>query len=69
MLHWHFVFMCCSSTFLSHSNNMSFFLLFVFFGEFQQESYESMWRHYGYKVMGIYLGPLSGLSCLTINIF
>jgi len=30
----HFVFMCCSSTFLSHLDNTSFLFLFISFGKF-----------------------------------
>jgi hypothetical protein len=27
-----------------------------------------MWRHYGSKIVGVLLGPLSEASCLTIDI-
>jgi hypothetical protein len=61
--------MCYSSSFLFHLNNTSFFFLLVSFGEFQQDNYVGMWGHYGSMVMGIYLGPFSGLSGSIIDIF
>jgi hypothetical protein len=64
----HFAFMCCSLTFLYHSNNTSFFIL-VFFSGFRQKKYASMWGHYESKVMGIYLGPLNEALGLTTNFF
>jgi hypothetical protein len=63
----HFVFMCYSSTFLSHLDNTSF--LHVFLGEFQQESYAGLWGHYGSKVMKIYSRPLIKMLGLTTNLF
>jgi hypothetical protein len=59
--------MCHSLTFLSHLDNIPFFFLFVFFDEFQQKSYVGMWGHFGSRVMGIYLGPISKTLSLTIN--
>jgi len=56
----HFVFMCSSLTFLSHMDNTSF--LFVVF------SYVSMWGHYGSRIMGVFLKPLSKASSSTIDI-
>jgi hypothetical protein len=68
MLLWAFVFMCTSSTFLSHIDNTSFFLP-IFFGEFWQESYACMWGHYGSRIMGVFLGPFGKVSGSTIDIF
>jgi hypothetical protein len=64
----HFVLLCHSSTFLSHSDKTSFFFLLVFFGRFQQESYANMWGHYGSRVMGVYSGPLNRALGLTIDL-
>jgi len=44
----------------------SFF--FVSFGKFRQKNYACMWRHYGFKIVGVFLRPLSEASSLTINI-
>jgi len=64
----HFVLMCCLLTFSSHLNN-TFFFLPIFFGEFWQKHYASMWGHYGSRVMGVYLRPLSEALGLTTNLF
>jgi hypothetical protein len=50
-------------------DNTSFFFLLVFFGKFWQESYVGMWGHYGSKIMGVFLGPLSETLGSTTNIF
>jgi hypothetical protein len=55
----HFVFMCSSSTFLSHMDNTSFFFLLVSFSGFRYESYANMWGRYGSKIVGVFSGPLS----------
>ncbi len=64
----HFIFMCRSSTFLFHSNNISFFFLHVFFGGFWQKNYVSMWVHYGLRVMKVYSKPFNETLCLTTNL-
>ncbi len=64
----HFVFMCCSLTFLSYLDNTSFFFLHVSFGEFWQESYACMWEHYGSMVMEVYLWPFNMVSSLITNL-
>jgi hypothetical protein len=64
----HFVLMCSSLTFLSHTNRTSFFILSVSFNGFQQESYINMWGHYGSKILGVFLRPLNEASCLTTDI-
>ncbi len=46
-----------------------FFFFHVFFGRFQQKSYESMRKHYGSKVMGVHLRPVSGMLSLIIDPF
>jgi hypothetical protein len=56
-------------TFLYHMNNTSFFLFLISFGGFRQESYASMWGHYGSKIMGVFLRPLSKVSSLITDIF
>jgi len=58
---------CHLSTFLSHSNNTSFFLL-VFFDKFWQKHFVNMWGHYGSMVMGVYSRPFNKVLGLTINI-
>ncbi len=58
----HFVFMCSSLTFLFHMDNTFLFLFFFFlisFGEFQQENYINMLRHYGSRIVEVFLGPLN----------
>ncbi len=64
----HFVFMCNSSTFLSHTDNTFFFFLHVFFGKLWQENYAGMWRHYRSMIMGVFSGPLKKVSNLTADI-
>ncbi len=64
----HFVLMCSSLTFLSHSDSTSFFFLLISFGEFWQEIYVNMWGHYGSRIMGVFLVPLHVASNLTIDI-
>jgi hypothetical protein len=59
--------MCSSLTFLSHMNNIYFFL-FVFFDGFRQENYVGMWGNYGFEIVGIFSGPLRGVSCSITNI-
>jgi hypothetical protein len=49
-------------------NNISFFFILVSFDEFQKESYAGMWGHYGFKIVGVFLGPLSEASSSTANI-
>ncbi len=44
------------------------FFPFFFFDKFWQESYTCMWRHYGTKVMWVYLGIFSGVSSPTSNL-
>jgi len=61
--------MCSSSTFVFHTNNTSFFFFPISFGGFQQKSYASMWGHYGFRIMGVLLGPLSEALSLTTDIF
>jgi hypothetical protein len=61
--------MCSSLTFLFHMDNTSFLFLLISFGRFRQESYVGMWGHYGSKIVGIFLGPLSEVLGLTTNIF
>jgi hypothetical protein len=63
----HFILMCNSSAFLSHTNS-SFFFFLISFVQFQQESYASMWGHYGSRIMIVFLRPLSKVSSLTIDI-
>ncbi len=63
----HFIFICNSSTFWSHMDSTSFFLL-VFSAKFWQENYVSMWGHYGSKIVIIFLGPLNETSSLIIDI-
>jgi hypothetical protein len=40
----------------------------VGFGKFQQENYACMWGHYGSRIVGVFLGPLSKASSSTIDI-
>jgi hypothetical protein len=40
----------------------------VGFCKFQQKSYASMWGHYGFRIVGVFLGPLNEVSSLTIDI-
>jgi len=65
----HFVFMCSMSTFLFHMNNTSFFFLLLCFGKFWQESYVSIWRHYGSRIVGVFLKPFNKMLSLIIDIF
>ncbi len=65
---WHFVLMCSSLIFLSHTNNTSFFLP-ISFGGFQQESYAGMCGHYGSRIMGVFSRPFSKVLGFTTNIF
>ncbi len=60
----HFVLMCNSLSFLSHMDTTSF-LLFIYFGKFRQESYLSMWGHYGSRIVIIFLGPFNEVLSLT----
>jgi hypothetical protein len=55
----HVVLICNSLTFYFHTDNTSFFFLSISFGEFQQKNYACMWRHYGFKIMEIFLRPLN----------
>jgi hypothetical protein len=64
----HFVFMCCSSTFLCHYDKNFFSFIFISFGRFQQENYANMWGHYGSRVMGVYSKPLGRALGLTTNL-
>jgi hypothetical protein len=64
----HFLLMCSSSTFLSHSDNTSFFSLPISFSMFQHESYVSMWGHYGCKILEVFSRPFNEVSSLTTNI-
>jgi hypothetical protein len=66
----HFVFMHNLLTFLFHINGIYIFPFFpIFFGEFQQKSYVGMWRHYGSKIVGVFLSPLNEVSSLITDIF
>jgi hypothetical protein len=60
--------MCSSSTFISHMDNTYFFFLPIFSSGFWQRSYISRWGHYGSKIMGVLLVPLSEVSGPTIDI-
>ncbi len=62
-----FVFMCSLSTFLFHMNNTSFSFLIISFGGFWQ-SYVSMCGHYGFRIMGIFLGPFNEALSSIIDI-
>jgi len=64
----HFVFMCHSSTFLSHLDNISF-ILPIFFYEFRQNNYVNIWGHHGSMVMGVHLGFFNKVSNQTPNLF
>jgi len=64
----HFVFMCSSSTFLFHTGSTCFFFLPLSFSKFWQESYASMWGHYGSKIVGVFPRPLNKMLSSTINI-
>jgi hypothetical protein len=59
--------MCNLLTFLFHTNSISFFFL-VFFGEFWQESYTSMWGHYGSRIVKVFSKPLNKTLSSTTNI-
>jgi hypothetical protein len=59
--------MCSSLTFLFHTDSTSFFLP-IYFGGFQRKSYESMWGHYGFRIMGIFPRPLNEASSSIIDI-
>ncbi len=61
-----FIPMCSSLTFLSHTNSTSFLL--ISFNKFQQKSYASFLRHYGSKIVGVFLRPLNKASGSTTNI-
>ncbi len=63
----HFDFICSSLTFLSHKNNTFFFFL-IFFYRFWQGNYVGMWGHYGSKIVRIFSGPFSEVSCSTTDI-
>jgi hypothetical protein len=69
MLHWHFVLMCQSLTFLSHLNSMSFFFLLVFFDEFQQKSYESCGDIMDPRSWESIPGPLVGYRVQLLKYF
>ncbi len=64
----HFVFMCSSSTFLTHIDNTSLFFLHVSFGRFRQESYANMWGHYGSRIVGVFSRTFNDALGLTIDI-
>jgi hypothetical protein len=61
--------MCCLLTFFFHLDSFSFFFLIVFFNELQHESYAGVRRHYGSKVLGIYLGPFNKALGPTTDLF
>jgi hypothetical protein len=43
-----------------HTNNSFFFFSFpIFFGKFQQENYASMCGHYGSRIVGVFVSPLT----------
>jgi hypothetical protein len=65
----HFVLMCSLWTFLSHMDNISSSFFHVSCGVFWQKSYVDMWRHWGSRIMRVFLGPLNKVSSSTTNIF
>jgi hypothetical protein len=64
----HFIFMCSSLTFLSHTDNTFFFFLLIFFCRFRHENYASMWGHYGSKIVRVFSRPFNEALGLTTNI-
>jgi len=49
-------------------NNTFFFFFPISFDGFRQESYASMWGHYGFKIMGVLSRPLNEALGSTIGI-
>jgi len=57
----------CRPSYFTRTILISSSFLF-FFNEFRKESYVGMWGHYGSRIVGVVLRPLSKVSGSTTNI-
>jgi hypothetical protein len=61
-------FLMCNSTLLYHMDNFYFIFPSYLFGRFWQESYASMWEHYGSRIVRVLSKPLNEALSSTTNI-
>jgi hypothetical protein len=64
----HFVFMCNSSIFLFHTDDISLFFLLIFFDEFWRKSYVDMCGQYESRIVKVFSKPFNKSSGLITDI-